>query len=315
MIGCDGGCENWFHLSCIGLSQKSANKLDSYLCSGCCARLLEPSAARAKAAADAEAEAHEAAKQAAKAQRRRRRSCFEPNSALGKKQPTRRSHRASLGGPLVVRAKSEEDVCAATPTPAEAPPASPELCLDDFVMTSRPVVTRPILKGRPPATPVTPATPASTATPATPATPASTADGLAPMGIAARPRAEAADKRIRFHPQTRTRHFARVQMGSCSVPRDGGCSMGLDWAWTHEADTQLHADGKGLELGLDESAAPVVRRRHPCSKASMAEELPRLSEDERKEVLEDAGVVLYEGEGEELAMIRASRGTVLLLMC
>ena len=34
MIGCDG-CEEWYHGTCIGLSEEQANKVDKYVCLRC----------------------------------------------------------------------------------------------------------------------------------------------------------------------------------------------------------------------------------------------------------------------------------------
>jgi hypothetical protein len=39
MIGCDGGCEGWYHPECVGLeSQKKAEKIKKYKCPRCCRR-------------------------------------------------------------------------------------------------------------------------------------------------------------------------------------------------------------------------------------------------------------------------------------
>lgn len=35
MIACDGGCNNWFHLSCIGMKEKEQEGIDKYICSSC----------------------------------------------------------------------------------------------------------------------------------------------------------------------------------------------------------------------------------------------------------------------------------------
>lgn len=34
-IQCDGGCELWFHMACVGLSQKDINEEDDYICIAC----------------------------------------------------------------------------------------------------------------------------------------------------------------------------------------------------------------------------------------------------------------------------------------
>lgn len=34
-IQCDGGCELWFHMACVGLSQKDINEEDDYICTAC----------------------------------------------------------------------------------------------------------------------------------------------------------------------------------------------------------------------------------------------------------------------------------------
>lgn len=34
-IQCDGGCELWFHMACVGLSQKDINEDDDYICIAC----------------------------------------------------------------------------------------------------------------------------------------------------------------------------------------------------------------------------------------------------------------------------------------
>jgi hypothetical protein len=34
-LGCEGGCDGWFHLKCIGLSKKAAKAKDHYTCASC----------------------------------------------------------------------------------------------------------------------------------------------------------------------------------------------------------------------------------------------------------------------------------------
>ena len=38
MIGCDGGCEDWFHGRCIEISQRDENLIDKYICKWTCLR-------------------------------------------------------------------------------------------------------------------------------------------------------------------------------------------------------------------------------------------------------------------------------------
>jgi COMPASS component SPP1 len=35
MIGCDGGCEDWFHGKCVGVSQSNGELIDKYICPNC----------------------------------------------------------------------------------------------------------------------------------------------------------------------------------------------------------------------------------------------------------------------------------------
>lgn len=35
MIACDGGCSDWFHLSCIGMKEKEQEGIDQYICPSC----------------------------------------------------------------------------------------------------------------------------------------------------------------------------------------------------------------------------------------------------------------------------------------
>ncbi|ODH53582.1 hypothetical protein GX48_00416 [Paracoccidioides brasiliensis] len=35
MIGCDGGCEDWFHGKCVNINQEDANLIDKYICPAC----------------------------------------------------------------------------------------------------------------------------------------------------------------------------------------------------------------------------------------------------------------------------------------
>ncbi len=35
MIGCDGGCEDWFHGNCVDIKQEDEDLIDKYICSGC----------------------------------------------------------------------------------------------------------------------------------------------------------------------------------------------------------------------------------------------------------------------------------------
>ena len=34
-LGCEAGCDGWFHPKCIGLSEEAAKALDVYTCSSC----------------------------------------------------------------------------------------------------------------------------------------------------------------------------------------------------------------------------------------------------------------------------------------
>lgn len=34
-VQCDGGCEQWFHMACVGLSAKDINEDEDYYCSAC----------------------------------------------------------------------------------------------------------------------------------------------------------------------------------------------------------------------------------------------------------------------------------------
>ena len=38
MIGCDGGCEDWFHGNCVNIKQEDEDLIDKYICSGCKAK-------------------------------------------------------------------------------------------------------------------------------------------------------------------------------------------------------------------------------------------------------------------------------------
>jgi hypothetical protein len=124
-------------------------------------------------------------------------------------------------------------------------------------------------------------------------------------------------KQITFSPTVRERQFARLQMGSCSVPQQGGFSLGLDWNVVRETEIVL----EDCEKAVGEVA---LKRKHPCQKANFASELPRLTEKERRALLSpeecggecghaDAAVVagpvaLDGGEGGDLDQLRASRG-------
>jgi hypothetical protein len=126
-------------------------------------------------------------------------------------------------------------------------------------------------------------------------------------------------KQVSFAPVVRERYFRRLQMGSCSVPQQGGFSLGLDWVVLHENECVL-VDGEA------EGDGALPKRRHPCQKANFAEELPRLTEEERRALLareeecgnecghiettgEQSHEVLDGGEGEDLEQLRTSRGS------
>ena len=36
MIGCDGGCEDWFHGRCVGINERDGNLIDKYICKAHC---------------------------------------------------------------------------------------------------------------------------------------------------------------------------------------------------------------------------------------------------------------------------------------
>lgn len=42
MIGCDGGCEDWFHGKCVGVVEKDKNLIDRYICPRCVEKGLGP---------------------------------------------------------------------------------------------------------------------------------------------------------------------------------------------------------------------------------------------------------------------------------
>ena len=34
-VQCDGGCDKWFHLHCVGLDKDDVNEDDDYICKNC----------------------------------------------------------------------------------------------------------------------------------------------------------------------------------------------------------------------------------------------------------------------------------------
>jgi len=108
-------------------------------------------------------------------------------------------------------------------------------------------------------------------------------------------------KTVSFFASVCERQFCREQMGSSGIPLQGGYSLGIGWDVISRTESPLND-----ESALDPLSQPeVIRvlRRHPCSREH--ERLPRLSEDERKEFLED--VELSSAESVELDELRASR--------
>lgn len=35
MIGCDGGCEDWYHGKCVSIDEADSELIDNYICTYC----------------------------------------------------------------------------------------------------------------------------------------------------------------------------------------------------------------------------------------------------------------------------------------
>ena len=94
--------------------------------------------------------------------------------------------------------------------------------------------------------------------------------------------------RIRFRRSCLVRQYSRCQAGSSGVPRNGGVSLGLGWVVVKQQSVKLRRDHARAAAGEDETDEQQdeqrVSRRYPSQNVN--EELPRLSERERREVLE-----------------------------
>jgi hypothetical protein len=107
-------------------------------------------------------------------------------------------------------------------------------------------------------------------------------------------------RRVHFAHLIQLRDFERIQAGSCSVPRSGSYSLGLDWSF--QRDYQ-----RPIDPGPSSNNPTKIYYHYPATNALC--ELQRLNETERIALLREynPAIQFVEGESEELDDIRLSR--------
>ena len=107
--------------------------------------------------------------------------------------------------------------------------------------------------------------------------------------------------RVRFRRSCLVRHYSRCQAGSSGVPRTGAVSLGLDWLVVKQSSVRLRRDNARAEAEdeTEQHEEHRVSRHYPSQ--NVHDELPRLTERERREAL---GVGVAVGSEDEVGQGR-----------
>lgn len=113
-------------------------------------------------------------------------------------------------------------------------------------------------------------------------------------------------KSVRFQRSFVIREYCRVVGGSGGIPRTGGIALGLDWDVVKQSKQRIPSSKPDTHLNAPNLSSP--RRRYPTPAASKDDELPRLGERDRRDLMSIDASQEVEELG-ELEQIRISRQT------